>query len=199
MKKISILIFAIVFLGCNTTKQVTSLENITSGQDLEKVPTVSYSDLIAVWAFNKRMQKIDLNTRKLYEDNKFTYFGKPKLGVTKLKWTFFKTSSDSINQRLPNYEEFYGSDLKDFLWREVIPREDIELWNKNRTPEENKIKANCRNKNNRPKHKYTLSGTKVNLTMTWQIECEELKVLRDKSYKASYDLLTKKMEKSFEE
>lgn len=188
----------IAFVACNTSKQVASLKSITNGQNLEKVPAVSYRDFISVWAFNNRMQKIDLNTRKIYEDNEYTYFGKPNLGATKLKWTFFKISSDSINKRLPNYEEFYGSDLMDFLWSEVLPKEDIELWNTNRTPPENRIKANCRNKNNRPIHKYTLLGTKVILTMTWHIECEELRVLRDKSYKASYDLLSKKLEMPIE-
>ncbi|MBS2101281.1 hypothetical protein [Carboxylicivirga linearis] len=190
-----ILIILIVLSSCRTSKTVTSYEKVKNGKDLDNVSLISLNDFANLWCYNRRIQKIDLNTREIYKDNQFTYFGNPKLGATKLKWTFFKVCTDTLVERFPNYEEFYGSELYDFMWSEVIPKEDIELWNYNRTIHQNELRPNCPNKKNRAIHKYTLSDTKVILTMTWEIECEELKTLKNKLYKASYDLISKQFEK----
>ena len=185
------MIFAVVLTSCKTTKQTTNLNNIKSGQDLHNVELISFDNFFNQWVYNSRIQKIDLNIREIYKDNQFTYFGKPRLGLTKIKLTFFKVYSDTLIARFPNYKDFYGAELNDYLWTRVIPQEDINLWNYNRTTQQNRMKPTCPYKKNKPVQEYKLINNKVILTMTWDVECLELEQLKNKKYIASYNLLTK--------
>lgn len=186
-----------ILTSCKATKQDTTYEKISKGQDLEKVNLISFDTFFKLWVSNKKVQKVDLNTQEIYTDNQFTYFGKPRLGLTRLKWTFFKIQTDTLTDNFPNHDEFYGSELSDYLWTKVIPKEDKELWNYNRTPQQNRMKANCANKKNKPIHNFSLSNNIVILKMTWDVECVELERLKNKTYKATYDLHTKEYKSSF--
>ena len=191
MTRLIFIIFALVLTSCKTTKQTTNLNNIKSGQDLHNVELISFDNFFNQWVYNSRIQKIDLNIRELNKDNQFTYFGKPRLGLTQIKWTFFKVYSDTLIDRFSNYKDFYGAELRDYLWTKVIPQEDINLWNYNRTTQQNRMKPNCPYKKNKPVQEYKLINNKVILTMTWEVECLELEQLKNKKYMASYNLLTK--------
>jgi hypothetical protein len=192
MTRLTLFFIIIILTSCKATRDVTTFEKVNNGQDLENVTLISFDNFFKHWVYNRKIQKIDLNVRELNKDNLFTYFGKPKLGLTRTKWTFFKVHSDTLTERFPNYKEFYGSELRDYLWTEVIPQDEVELWNNNRMPQQNKLKANCPYKKNKPIHNYSLIDKTVILTMKWEIECGELEGLKNKTYKASYDLLTQK-------
>ena len=178
-----LILISILFLlsSCKATKQIVTFEKVSNGQDLEKVTLISFDNFFNQWVFNKRIQKIDLNIREIYTDSLFTYFGKPRPGITQVSWTFFKVNTDTITERFPNYKDFYGIELKDFLWTESIPEEDVELWNYNRTTQQNKMKPNCPYKKNKPIQTYSLIDKTVILTMTWEIKCDELEKLDRKS------------------
>jgi hypothetical protein len=191
MTRLTVLFLLWVLTSCKATKQATTYEKVTSGHDLEEVTLISFDSFFNQWVGNRRIQKVDLNLRELYEDNQFTYFGKPGLGLTRTKWTLFKVHSDTLSERFPNYTDFYGDELRDYLWTEVIPNEDIELWNSNRNTQQNKMKPNCPYKKNKPVTSFSLIDHTVILTMNWDIECEELGILKNKTNKASYKLLTK--------
>jgi hypothetical protein len=191
MTRLTFIILIFVLISCKATKQTMTYEKINSGQDLDKVTLISFDSFFNQWVFNKKIQKIDLNTQELNKDNLFTYFGKPRLGLIKTKWTFFKIYSDTLTERFPGYNDFYSAELSDYLWTKVVPKEEIDLWNYNRTTQQNKIKPNCSYKKNKPINNYTLIDNKVILTMMWEIECEELEQLKNIKYKASYNLLTK--------
>ena len=194
IKHLIFVIFVLVLTSCNTTKQTTNFEKINSGQDLDNVELISFDNFFNQWVFNRRIQKIDLNIRELNKDNQFTYFGKPRLGLTKIKWVFFKVYSDTLTERFPNYKDFYGTELSEYLWTKIIPQEDINLWNYNRTTQQNKIKPSCPYRKNKPVNEYKLINNKVILTMTWEIECLELEQIKNKKYIASYNLLTKQFD-----
>ncbi len=53
------------------------------------------------------------------------------------------------------------------------------------------MKPNCPYKKNKLIYNYSLIAKTVILTMTWEIECGELERLKNKTYKTSYNLLTK--------
>jgi hypothetical protein len=190
-----ILISILFFLtSCKATKPTVTFEKVSNGQDLEKVTLISFDNFFNQWVFNKKRQKVDQNIREIKTDNQFTYFGKPRLGITQVSWTFFKVYTDTLTERFPNYKDFYGEELRDYLWTESIPKEDVELWNFNRTTQQNKMKPNCPYKKNKPIQTYTLIDKTVILTMTWEIKCDELEKLKNKTYKAKFNLLTKKYE-----
>lgn len=191
MTRLTFIFLLFILISCKATKQTTTYEKVTSGHDLEEVTLISFDSFFNQWVGNRRIQKVDLNIRELHKDNRFTYFGKPGLGLTRTKWTLFKVHSDTLSERFPNYKDFYGDELRDYLWTEVIPNEDIELWNSNRTTQQNKMKPNCPYKKNKPVTNFSLIDKTVILTMTWDIACEELGILKNKTYKTSYNLLTK--------
>lgn len=194
MTRLTFIFLLFVLTSCKATKQTATYEKINSGQNLDKVALISLDSFFNQWVFNRKIQKVDLNIRELNKDNQFTYFGKPRLGLTQTKWTFFKVYSDTLTKQFPNYKDFFGDELRNYLWTKVIPKEDIDLWNYNRTTQQNTMKAKCPYKKNKPIHKYTLIDHKVILTMTWEIECEELERLKSKKYMASYNLLTKQLD-----
>ena len=190
-----ILISILFFLtSCKATKPTVPFEKVSNGQDLEKVTLISFDNFFNQWVFNKKKQKIEQNIREIKTDNQFTYFGKPRPGISQVSWTFFKVYTDTLTERFPNYQDFYGEELRDYLWTESIPEEDVELWNYNRTTQQNKIKPNCPYKKNKPIQTYSLIDKTVILTMTWDIKCDELEILKNKTYNATYNLLTKKYE-----
>lgn len=191
MTRLTFIVLLFILTSCKATDQATTYEKVISGKNLDNVTLISFDSFFNQWVFNRKIQKVDLNIRELNRDNQFTYFGKPRLGLTQTKWTFFKIYSDTLTERFPNYKDFFGDELRDYLWNKVIPKEDVDLWNYYRTTQQNEIKPKCSYKKNKPINKYALVDNKVVLTMTWEIECEELEGLKNKSYKASYNLLTK--------
>lgn len=193
--RLTILFILFVLTSCTSIRQTVTYEKVTNGIDLEKIDLISFDSFFNQWVHNRRIQKIDLNIKELNKDNQFTYFGKPKHGLTKINWTYFKIHTDTLTLRLPNYNEFYGTELSDYLWTNVIPKEDIELWNKNREIQRNRMKPNCPFKKNKPVQNFSLTGNKVRIIMTWEIECSELGSLKSRTYIAYYNLLTKEYEK----
>jgi hypothetical protein len=179
--------------SCKSTKDIATYEKVKNGEDLEKITLISFDEFFNQWVFNKKIQKIDLNIQELNTDEIFSYFGKPK-GLTYTKWALFKVHKDTIAELFPNYKDFYGTELKEYLWNKIIPKEDIELWNYSVTTQPNRIKSDCSYKKNKPIYKFSLINKKVFLTMTWDIECKELDKLKNKTYIASYNLLTKEYE-----
>lgn len=194
LTRLIFVILALVITSCKTTKQTTNLKKINSGQNLDKVELISFDNFFNQWVFNRRIQKIDLNIRELNKDNQFTYFGKPRLGLTQLKWSFFKVYSDTLTERFPDYKDFYGAELRNYLWTKVIPPEDIHLWDYHRSTQVNRKKPNCPYKKNKPVENYKIINNQVILTMTWEIECLELEQLKNKKYIASYNMLTKQFD-----
>lgn len=194
MKKILLLLTIPLFISCITENQTSKYEKVIDGKDLEKVPLISFDAFFNQWVLNKKIQKVNLETRELNKDDKFTYFGKPSLELIGTKWLLYKVYNDTIEMNFPNYKEFYGSDLESFLWKEVVPKEDLELWNLNMYLQENNMSPKCDFKKNKPIYNYSLNDKKVILKMTLEIECEELEKLKNKTYIASYDLLLKQFE-----
>ncbi len=115
MTRLTFIFILFVLTSCKATKQTTTYEKVNSGQDLEKVALISFDNFFNQWVFNRKIQKVDLNIRELNKDNQFTYFGKPRLGLTRIKWTFFKVHTDTLTERFPNYKDFYGTELRDYL------------------------------------------------------------------------------------
>ena len=191
MNRIAFIILLSILTACQTTKQAISYEKVTNGKDLEKIYSISVDSFLNQWVHNRKIQKVDLNVKELNKDNQYTYFGKPKLGLTKTKRTFFKVQTDTLTEHFPDYKNFYGEELIQFLWKKVIPKEDVDLWNSSRTIQQNEIKSKCPYRKNKPINHYSLIDKKVIYTMSWDIECEELEKLKNKLYKASYNLLTK--------
>ncbi len=189
MKRFTFVIIIFILASCNSTRQA-AYENIKSGQDLDKVNLISFDSFFNQWVFNRKVQKIDLNIREIYKDNQFIYFAKPIQVIPKEKWTFFKVYSDTLTERFPNYKDFYGSELREYLWTKVVPKEDFDLYRNNRTARDGKMFPNCPNRKNKPNSKYSLLDHRVILTVTWEVDCEDLEHLKNKIFKASYNLLT---------
>ena len=189
-KQLLLLMAALTFSSCSATKQSLTVERVAQGHDLENIGLLSFNSFFNTWMLNRSMQKVDLNSRKVFKDRTFTYFGKPTLGFSSLKWSFFKVHSDTLSDFFPNYESFYADDLSRFLWNEVVPKDEIDLWSHYRTIQDFQFRAKCPFNSNRPNERYALSGLKVILTLTWDISCKELESLKNKSHQASFDLLT---------
>ena len=189
MKNLTFIILTLGLTACVSSQ--ASYQNISHGKDLEQVSLISFDRFFKQWVFNKKIQKIDLNIREINKDSLFTYFAKPKPGVLKPTWTFFKVYSDTLKQKFPNYQDFYGIDLKDYVWRELIPKADQDLW------WTAKRLLKCQHQTNKPIDEYSLIDHKVILTTTWKIDCSELEPLKNKKYTASYNLLTKQFENEF--
>jgi len=185
-----LLLAALTLSSCSATKQSMTVERVAQGYELENIRLLSFNSFFNTWALNRSMQKIDLNSRKLFEDGTFTYFGRPSLGLFNLKWSFFKVHSDSLLDLFPNYESFYADDLSRFMWSEVVPKDEIDLWNHYRSIQDFQLRAKCPFNSNRPDERYALSGHKVVLTLNWDVRCRELESLKNKSHQASFDLHT---------
>src|SRR5690554_4008910 len=189
MTRFSIIIVLIILTSCKTSNRTTTYDKVKSGQDLEKINSISIDKFLNQWVSNKEIQKVDLNVRELNKDDQFTYFGKPSL-LKSSKWTFFKVHTDTLTEYFPNYKDFSAPELRHHLWNEVIPKEEIELWNYNTTTQKDETVPNCCRKKNRPVFSYSLINKTVELTMTWEIDCEELNKLKNQKYTARYNLQT---------
>jgi hypothetical protein len=191
MKPISSILLIIILASCNSSKQALTYENIESGQDLDKVTLISFEDFFNRWLQNREVQKVDVNIREINKDDQFTYFGKPSFGLSELNWTFFKVYSDTLTERFPNYKDFYSENLRLYIWNNVAPKEDLELYRKNRVVQDGKMAANCPSRKNGPINDFTLKDQNVFLTITWEVDWEEMERLKNTKYSASYNLLTK--------
>lgn len=192
-KQLLFLLVTLTLSSCSATKQSMTVEGVAQGHNLENIELLSFNSFFNTWMLNRSMQKIDLNSRKLFEDGTFTYFGKPTLGFSSLKWSFFKVHSDTLSELFPNYESFYADDLSRFLWNEVVPKDEIELWSHYRTIQDFQFRAKCPFNSNRPDERHALSDHKVMLTLIWNISCKELESLKNKSHRASFNLITGEM------
>ncbi len=172
-----------------------TFNTVKIGQGINKISLKPFDNFFLQWVNQRRFPKIDINTHELYSDSLFTYFGKYTIGFFKSTPTFFKVYTDTLSAQFPNYNDFYGQELENFLWKEVIPKEDRDLFNDNINIKQGQAKANCPVRKNRTKFNYSLAEKKVILTMTWDIECSELAKLKEKKYKATYNLTTKQFEK----
>ena len=191
MKQLIFFLTLFFLISCKTSEKQTKYKKVVEGSNLSKIPLISFDKFFRIWISNKKIEKIDLKTKELNKDSQFTYFGKPSIGLTQLKWTYFKVYSDTIAMKFPNYKEFYGSDLRDFLWYKVVPKEDIEFWNFNILSENSKLSSKCPYKNNKSIFNYSLKNKEIIVKMNWEIKCTALEKLKNKTYKASYNLETK--------
>lgn len=190
------LIFAIYLLtSCKATCPTMTFNTVKSGQDLNKIPLNSFDNFFRQRTHERRIPKIDVNVHELYRDSTFTYFGKYNIGVISSTPTFFKIYNDTLFTQFLNYNDFYGQELENFLWWDVIPNEDRDLFNNNIAIQQGQTKPSCLVSKNKSKNNYLLADKKVILTMTWEIECDELAKLKDKKYQAIYNLTTKQFEK----
>ena len=186
--KIFFVILSIQILtSCKSLKIPQSFDSVKSGYELDKINIITFKEFSNVWVNNRKRQKLDINTHKLYEDSVFTYFGKNKIGFFTLTPDFFKVYSDSLNTKFPNYVDFYGSELRNFLWTEVIPEGESKRWGESK----------CSYVKRKPILNYTFSDQQIFVSFYWEIKnCEELSHLKGKKYQASYNLITKKFQKT---
>ena len=161
----------------------------------EKAVLKNFDSFFKLWVNNKRIQKIDLNSHELFKDSLFTYFRQSQPKLFSNKPTYYKVYTDSLDSLMPNYRDFYGSDLSSFIWNEVIPKADVILWQSYTTSSPNHTRPKCPRRRNSYKQTYSLIDRKVVLSIKWEIDCDNLNILKDKEYKAYYNLLSNKLEK----
>ncbi|MBV7441658.1 hypothetical protein KRX57_09515 [Weeksellaceae bacterium TAE3-ERU29] len=192
MKKLLPLLLLITLLSsCCKTKEIVTKQDIYNRQKLEQIKEISVNSFFNQWLRNKRISKIDINIKKLTEDKNFTYFLKPEVKFYKIKERFFKVNTDSLIQYFPNYSEFYSDDLYHYLNEKIIPKEEWQLWHKVGMKKLEIGDTICPSNKRNIITDYTLKDKKVFITFIWDVKCKTLETLKNKTYRASYNLITK--------
>ncbi|MDI7189143.1 hypothetical protein [Leptospira santarosai] len=181
------IVSVLLLLSCGVKPEMT-YESVKQGNDLERIPTVSLKEFFQAWRRNRRHPKMfGINFQKLFEDEKFRYFGRHgEFGLLNPTLLFFKIEKEILENEFPGYEDVFRADLEGYFWNQILPKMHRNLW----LHHDKKNKERCR-----PKYQYFLENKKVILTMRWEIEdCKDLVFLQDKSYRLVYDLVKKKYE-----
>lgn len=70
------IVSVLLLLSCGVKPEMT-YESVKQGNDLERIPTVSLKEFFQAWRRNRRHPKmVGINFQKLFEDEKFRYFGR---------------------------------------------------------------------------------------------------------------------------
>jgi hypothetical protein len=176
--------------SCSNTKFLNQQEAVQNGRGLEKIREIDLDSFVGMWSLNKVNYKFNFNIQQLTKDNQYTYFTKPYAGFLNPKNKFFKVSNTSIEQ-FPNFQEIYPEVLRDYVWKELIPKEEKYLWDEYSTREAHLVKAECSFYKNKIVYDYSLKDKEMTVTATWNFRCRELRDLDGKFYKAVYDLENK--------
>ncbi|WP_061285768.1 hypothetical protein [Leptospira interrogans] len=180
-------IFSILFLISCSIKPNISSEMVQKGENLEKIPIVSLDEFFQLWLRNQKYPKMmGINFEKLFEDKEFQYFGRTEWNrfIPVSKWRFFKIQKEILSKEFPNYESVFRDEIQGYFQNRVLPESDRKFYLD--------IKANCIDPY---RYSYTLAENKIILTMKWNAEnCEELILLKDKTYRLVYDLRKKQFE-----
>lgn len=163
-----------------------TFETVQKGKDLDSIPLISLDAFFQSWIKNRKHVKIDVNVRKLFEDERFIYFGKKEFGFFTSKSHFFKVEKEILEKEFPGYEELSASDLQIHSWNELLSKEDRDIWLNTVAPNRDRCGL---------KYQFTLKDKKVILNAHWEVEsCPELSPLKDKSYRLIYDPFRKRYE-----
>ncbi|TGK35100.1 hypothetical protein EHQ12_16005 [Leptospira gomenensis] len=179
-------IFGVLFFPACGGKRNMTFETVQKGNDLESIPQISVEVFFQFWIKNRKHVKIDVNVRKLFEEERFAYFGKKKFGIFGSESSFFKVERQTLQKEFPGYENFYASDLETYFWNEVLPQNDKQLWISNTTADKSKCGL---------KYRYFLKDRKITVDPHWDVRnCSELVSLSTRRYRFIYDLKNKRIE-----
>ncbi|WP_230458302.1 hypothetical protein [Leptospira weilii] len=165
-----------------------TFESVKQGNDLDQIPLVSLEEFFQLWLRNRKHPKtMGINFEKLFEDQKFQYFGRKESRLFTSTFRFFKIQKKILNRGFPNYESIFRDELQGYFQNRVLPESDWNFYRETKTSH----KENCK-----PFYQYSLVEKKIILTMKWDVEnCKELVSLKDKTYRLVYDLRKKEFEK----
>ncbi|TGM96336.1 hypothetical protein EHR10_16360 [Leptospira yasudae] len=175
----------ILLLHSCSMKPDMTFETVQKGNDLNRIPEVSLDVFFQSWIKNRRDVKIDVNVRKLFEDERFVYFGKNEFGIFTSRSHFFKVEKEILQKEFPGYEDVFVSELRNYFWSQALPQEDRDVW------------VNVQRKDDRCglTYQFILKDKKIILTASWEVkDCPDLAILRSKTYRLIYDPLAKRYE-----
>ncbi|EKP03472.1 putative lipoprotein [Leptospira kirschneri str. 2008720114] len=186
-------IFSILFLISCSIKPNIPFETVQQGENLEKIPLVSLDEFFQLWLQNQKYPKMaGINFKKLFEDKEFQYFGRKEWNrfIPISKWRFFKIQKEILSKEFPNYESVFRQDFSVHFQNQVLPKLDWKFY----LDIKSKVidKEDCINPY---QYSYSLVENKIICTIKWNVEsCEELILLKDKTYRLVYNLRKKQFE-----
>ncbi|EMJ46241.1 hypothetical protein LEP1GSC169_2284 [Leptospira santarosai str. HAI1349] len=123
------IVSVLLLLSCGVKPEMT-YESVKQGNDLERIPTVSLKEFFQAWRRNRRHPKmVGINFQKLFEDEKFRYFGRHgEFGLLNPTLFFFKIEKEILENEFPGYEDVFRADLEGYFWNQILPKMHRNLW-----------------------------------------------------------------------
>jgi uncharacterized lipoprotein YehR (DUF1307 family) len=171
-------------LSCNSSKEITSFEEIKIGNELESATEIALNDFFQIWMSNKQHSKLDENCYELYKDKNFTYFGKNELKGLRVKKRLYKVSNKVLSNNFENYKKVDGIAIRLKFYDEIVPQNDKTIYKE----------SDCSSSSNHPKYSYKLLNNKIETTLKWKFRCDGKKLFEN-TYKSTFDLNSMKFEK----
>jgi len=179
-----VLFSSFLLLGCGTTKNAVSFNDVKKGERLDKVEEITVEKFLQIWINNTYPVKIDINCHELNRDTNFTYFGKNNLNLFNSDPELFKVRNDLLKRHLGNYSQIDGQLIRQEFWEKIIPKEDRDIW-KN---------THCSSGSSRPTFTYELQAHKIKIGLLWKVKCDG-KVILENNYNGYYNIEKREIEK----
>jgi len=163
VKQISLLLFALIFSACGTSRKSINFDRVKEGKSLKYATEITPKTFINLWLQNHKKKSI-YNLELLYQDTAYSYFGRYFFDkkTKKQKPKLFKVNTDSLLSSFPNYQKINGEEIRNLFYKHIVPEKDKHKWKNSK----------CNQKSSSQKYTYkTLSPDKIEITLNWIIKC----------------------------